>query len=97
MDDEIIDIIASPELVEEISDLAIKHSIEITKFESMAGIAPVSAFPNLDPTVVEAFRQAAIIISAGTYSLGFIKAFKDLIGRNEGKVKATNRRTRKPI
>lgn len=52
MSEVIIDVLATDEMTGDVTNLAKRHAVEIFQFATRAPAAPISNFPNLDPSVI---------------------------------------------
>src|SRR5271163_3314706 len=95
--EKIIDVYAVPEFQQQIIILADEYQIQMTDFEGMNPTISVSTFPTLDPTVVEALKEAILVVTLGAKGTQFISALIDLVNKAEGKVRAIDRSTNTSI
>ena len=94
-DEMFVDVYCAREFQEQIIALAREHDIEMTDFARISPTNSVSPFPLLDPVVVEAIKQATLIVILSTKGVQFIASLTDLIDKSKGKAKAVDRDTQK--
>jgi hypothetical protein len=95
--EKIIDVYAATEFQQQIIALAKEYQIQMTDFEGANPTIVVSTFPTLDPTVVEAIKEAILVVTLGIKGTQFISALTDLVNKAGGRVKAIDRSTNNPI
>jgi hypothetical protein len=96
---QVITINVHEDYVAEVTTLAAdaQGAVRLGKFRAAQPLGPPSTFPILDPNIIEAIKQATIILSTGTAALTFLTKLRALISSSNGKVSARDDRSNDAI
>ena len=85
--------------IDAVTDLVAAYSetVRLGRFRPAADVGSPSTFPVLDPTLIEAVKQATIVITAGSASVDFLVKLRGLIALAHGKIRAQDDKSKKPI